>query len=74
MAPGFKDHAFYEGKLRSDAPTGCRMSQHLLFAIASEHPDWILCSADVRAAFLKGDPYVSRTLYVRSPTRGPQLR
>ena len=37
--------------------------------------DWFLLGADVRAAFLKGGPYVSRELWLSSPDekRGPQL-
>ena len=75
VVPGFKDRANLEGELRRDAPTGNRNSQHALFLYAGSHPEWQLCSADVRAAFLKGDPYVSRELYISPPDvrRGPPV-
>jgi hypothetical protein len=52
VVPGFKDYANLEGELRRDAPTGCRISQHLLFSVAAANPSWRLASGDVRAAFL----------------------
>ena len=64
VVPGFKDRANLEGQLRRDAPTGSRYAQHLLFIIAAFHETWALISADVKAAFLKGDPYVSRLLWI----------
>ena len=64
VVPGFKDHANLSGKLRRDAPTGCRLSQHLLFCIAAWNVHWLIISGDVKSAFLKGDPYVDRTLYI----------
>ena len=76
IVPGFKDGALLEGKLRTDAPTGTRNAQMLLCLHAGSNPNWFFCSADVRAAFLKGKPYVGRELYVRLPdgTKGPAIR
>ena len=75
VVPGYRDLANLRGELRRDAPTGSRLAQHLMFAIAAAHPDWFLRSADVRAAFLKGDPYVSRVLYITNTdgARGPTI-
>ena len=73
MLPGYKDRANLEGQLRRDAPTGSRLVQHILFSWAASHPDWHLISADVRAAFLKGDPYMNREFYVVPPTAGPRV-
>ena len=67
VVPGFKDLANLQGELRCDAPTGSRLSQHMLFTWAAANPKWHLKCADVRAAFLKGDPYVGRELYIRTP-------
>ena len=53
-----------DGELRRDAPTGSRLAQHLLFCIAAFHTHWLLISADIKSAFLKGDPYLARELYV----------
>ncbi len=64
VVPGFKDQANLEGALRRDAPTGSRLSQHFLFCVAAFHTSWSLISADVKSAFLKGDPYVDRELYL----------
>ena len=50
--------------LRRDSPTGSRLSQHLLFCIAAWSHLWSLISADVKAAFLKGDSDVNRELYL----------
>lgn len=61
VVPGYRDIENLRGELRRDAPTGSRQSQHVLFIIAAANPPWYLCSADVRAAFLKGDPYIKRT-------------
>ena len=66
VVPGFRDAANLEGRLRRDAPTGSRLSQHLLFSLAAWHADWQLVSGDVKSAFLKGDPYVDRILYIMS--------
>ena len=66
VVPGFRDSANLEGKLRRDAPTGSRLSQHLLFCLAAWNVDWYLVSGDVKSAFLKGDPYVDRVLYIMS--------
>ncbi len=74
IIPGCKDPAFWAGELRSDAPTGGRNSQNLLCSLVASE-GWCLASADVRAAFLKGDSCVSRELYMRAPSRatGPKL-
>ena len=64
VVPGFRDRANLEGNLRKDAPTGSRLAQHFLFCVAAYHKDWVLMSADVKSAFLKGDPYMSRELYI----------
>ncbi|CAE7480196.1 unnamed protein product [Symbiodinium sp. CCMP2592] len=77
VVPGFKDTAHLEGRLRTDAPTASRIAILLLCAVAAHFPSWELVSADVRAAFLKGDAYMagSRTLYMQQPDRrkGPSL-
>lgn len=75
VIPGYKDLANLQGELRRDAPTGSRLAQHLLFCIAGAHPDWKLRSADVRAAFLKGDPYIKRTLFIvgTDGSKGPSV-
>ncbi|CAE7399786.1 Ank3 [Symbiodinium necroappetens] len=68
VVPGFKDRANLNGEVRRDAPTGARLArltQHLLLCIiASKGKAWKMLSADVKSAFLKGDPYVSRELYI----------
>ena len=64
VVPGFRDSANLEGKLRRDAPTGSRLAQHLLFCLAAWNTHWSLISGDVKSAFLKGDPYVDRILYI----------
>ena len=76
VVPGYQDKANIENTLRRDAPTGSRNAQHLLFTLAGANPDWRLASADVRAAFLKGDPYISRELYLMAPSesRGPRVK
>ena len=68
VVPGFKDEsAMY---IRKDAPTASRISQHLLLTLASSHYSggWRLWSADIKSAFLKGDPYMTslRTLYIQN--------
>lgn len=64
VVPGFRDRANLEGNLRKDAPTGSRLAQHFLFCVAAFHTEWALMSADVKSAFLKGDPFISRELYI----------
>ncbi|CAE7844118.1 K02A2.6, partial [Symbiodinium necroappetens] len=65
VVPGFKDRANLNGEVRRDAPTGARLTQHLLMCIiADKGRFWKFLSADVKSAFLKGDPYVSRELYI----------
>ncbi|CAJ1401481.1 unnamed protein product [Effrenium voratum] len=75
VAPGFRDRANLEGALRKDAPTGSRIAQHLLFNITASRPEWALMSADVKAAFLKGDPYLARELYLMGTddSKGPSI-
>ena len=66
VVPGFRDRSNLEGILRRDAPTGSRLSQHFLFCVAAFHTAWNIISADVKAAFLKGDPYMDRELYLKN--------
>lgn len=75
IVPGFKGIENLQGGLRIDAPTASRISQHLVACMAAQHPNWCLQSADVRAAFLKGDPYVEREIYMgrADPRRGPAI-
>ena len=75
VVPGYLDLANLRGELRRDAPTGSRLAQHVLFTVGSCYPSWKLLGADVRAAFLKGDPYISRELFIKStdPKRGPSI-
>ena len=76
VVPGFEDRANLEGEIRRDAPTGSRLSQHLLVSlVAFHHKTWSLLSADVKAAFLKGDPFVARELYIgaTNPKVGPSI-
>ena len=75
IVPGFKDLENLQGELRKDAPTASRISQHVIASVSAQHPDWALLSADVRAAFLKGDPYVARQLYMTgtNPRKGPTI-
>eukprot|EP00435_Cladocopium_sp_Y103_P054053 s1186_g17.t1 len=75
VVPGYLDLANLRNELRRDAPTGSRLAQHLLFTIAAAHPSWYLRAADVRAAFLKGDPYIQRVLYIKETdvSRGPSI-
>ena len=64
IAPGYKDIFSYN--LRKDAPTGSRVSQHLLFTFTASNSTsttpqelkWKIMSADGKSAFLKGDAYV----------------
>ena len=72
VVPRFKDLANLQGDLRKDAPTGSRLGQHLLFCNGACFANWKLLGADVRAAFLKGDFYVSQELYIQCTN--PKLR
>ena len=71
VVPGFRDITAYE--IRKDAPTASRISQHLVMIYASSKfaAGWRLWSADVKSAFLKGDPYMSgeREIYVQDVRR-----
>ena len=63
VVPGFQDITAY--LVRRDAPTGSRTSHHfLLMYTASKR--WLLFSADVKSAFLKGENFGpdERELYV----------
>lgn len=66
MVPGFRDVTAYT--IRKDAPTASRISQHLVLILTSCNfaDGWRLWSADIKSAFLKGDPYMSgaRELYI----------
>ena len=75
VVPGLEDRSHLEGKLRRDAPTGSRLAQHFLSVIASFFTHWALISADVKAAFLKGDPYLCRELFLQNanPRTPPTL-
>lgn len=64
VVPGFRDTANLEGKLRRDSPTGSRLCQHLLFILGAWYQHWKLISGDVKSAFLKGDAYMDRILYL----------
>ena len=63
VIPGYKDETAYT--IRKDAPTGARVSQHILFIVASSN-GWTLYSADVKSAFLKGEFFEDgeRELYI----------
>jgi hypothetical protein len=75
VVPGYKDRSNLEGNLRRDAPTGSRLAQHFLFVVASFFTHWAIISSDVKAAFLKGDPYLARELYLQNtnPKSSPSL-
>lgn len=64
VVPGFRDVTAYH--IRKDAPTAARITQHLILILTSSYykKGWRLWSADVKSAFLKGDPYMNRELYV----------
>ena len=68
VVPGYQDETAYG--MRKDAPTCCRISQHILFTVvASRHCDgWRLFSADIKSAFMKGDKYQegTRELYLQN--------
>ena len=63
VVPGYKDISAYD--VRKDAPTGGRISQHLLLLFTASH-SWTLASADVKSAFLKGEEFQpgERELYI----------
>ena len=75
VVPGFKDLANLQGELRKDAPTASRIAQHVVCSLAAFHWAWKMMSADVCAAFLKGDPYVTRELYLTGTDvrKGPSI-
>ncbi|CAE7426409.1 unnamed protein product, partial [Symbiodinium sp. KB8] len=63
VVPGFRGRANLNGEVRRDAPTGARLTQHLLVSIIAAKA-WRFLSADAKSAFLKGDPYVNCELYI----------
>ena len=72
VVPGFRDGANLAGEVRRDAPTGTRLTQHLLLSIiASKGKAWKMMSADVKSAFLKG---VTPTWPASSTSRRPMSR
>ena len=64
VVPGYKDHSNLNNLVRRDSPTGSRLAQHYLFCVAAARPRWHLMSGDVKAAFLKGDEFIDRELYL----------
>lgn len=54
VVPGFRDIMAYT--IRRDAPTGSGTSQHLLLLYTASRK-WVLYSADVKSAFLKGEEF-----------------
>lgn len=64
VVPGFRDVTAYH--IRKDAPTAARITQHLILILTSSYykKGWRLWSADVKSAFLKGEPYMNKELYV----------
>ena len=75
VVPGYQDETAYG--MRKDAPTCCRISQHILFTmVASKHVDgWRLFSADIKSAFMKGDRYQegTRELYLQNVSGPPDV-
>ena len=65
VVPGYKDASAYE--VRKDAPTGSRISVHLLLTFTAAKR-WNLMSADVKSAFLKGEEFEpgERELYIEN--------
>ena len=63
VVPGYRDLTAHV--LRKDAPTCSRVSFHLLLVFTSSRR-WILLSADVKSAFLKGEEFApgERELYL----------
>ena len=65
VVPGYKDSSCYS--VRKDAPTGSRLSVHLLLTYTAANK-WHLMSADVKSAFLKGEEFGpnERELYIEN--------
>ena len=65
VVPGYKDSSCYS--VRKDAPTGSRLSVHLLLTYTAANK-WRLMSADVKSAFLKGEEFGpnERELYIEN--------
>lgn len=63
VVPGYKDVTAYE--VRKDAPTGTRISQHLVLTWTASKR-WRLKAADIKSAFLKGEEFApgERELYI----------
>ena len=73
VVPGFKDRANLDGQIRRDAPVA---SQHLLLSMTAwMGATWNLLSCDVKTAFLKGDKFVARELYISrtNPRTSPSI-
>ena len=70
VVPGFRDVLSFS--IRKDAPTASRISQHMLLIMTASYKKakkaWRLLSADVKSAFMKGDPFAegSRELYMQN--------
>lgn len=79
VVPGYQDVSSYG--LRKDAPTGSRLSQHILYTLVSSYfkEGWRMCSADIKSAFMKGESYVEgsgREIYLQNvsgPSDYPKL-
>jgi hypothetical protein len=78
VVPGYQDESAYG--LRKDAPTGSRLSQHILFVLTASNFlfGWRLHSADIKSAFMKGERYLegAREIYLRNvggPSDMPRL-
>lgn len=78
VVPGYQDESAYG--LRKDAPTGSRLSQHILFVLTASNVlfGWRLHSADIKSAFMKGERYIEglREIYLRNvggPSDMPRL-
>ena len=62
--------------IRRDSPTACREAINVLLAVGAStgREKWALLTADVQAAFLKGESHdKDRVLYFRPPKNGPAL-
>jgi hypothetical protein len=78
VVPGYRDLEAYN--IRKDAPTASRISQHMIFIFTAckFKKGWRLKSADIKAAFMKGEVFQlgERELYILN-TKGtngePQL-
>ena len=72
VVPGYASPGALE--IRRDAPTACRESVAILLVVSASHRHWVPLSADVSAAFLKGEfQEKDRVLYAWPPRDGPPL-